>query len=170
MDKIQYILDYQFPEQMKARVQERLNCNDFHMTCIEDALKDYFIARYEFHNTGKPVTMPSVAVDELWHEFIIFTRDYHDFCNNVYGAYLHHDPYGKFDLRESDDVGLKNMLQSLRKNKGIREYNSEDINILNKNIEEFFLLFSMDYLINNIPYENAIEESFKDIEGVLNDE
>jgi hypothetical protein len=39
-----------------------------------------------------PISMPSQAVDEAWHEFILMTRSYHDFCNAVLGRYLHHVP------------------------------------------------------------------------------
>ncbi|MBM2715781.1 hypothetical protein JQK88_32235 [Mesorhizobium caraganae] len=32
------------------------------------------------------------AVDELWHMFVIFTRDYARFCEEVAGRFLHHIP------------------------------------------------------------------------------
>lgn len=32
------------------------------------------------------------AVDELWHTFVIFTRDYAAFCDKVAGQFLHHIP------------------------------------------------------------------------------
>lgn len=32
------------------------------------------------------------AVDELWHTFVIFTRDYAVFCDKVAGQFLHHIP------------------------------------------------------------------------------
>jgi hypothetical protein len=38
------------------------------------------------------VSMPSRIVDEAWHEFILFTRDYQDFCQKVFGQFLHHIP------------------------------------------------------------------------------
>ncbi len=30
-------------------------------------------------------------VDEMWHTFILFTKDYHDFCMKYFGFFLHHD-------------------------------------------------------------------------------
>jgi hypothetical protein len=38
------------------------------------------------------LAMPSKAVDQLWHEFILHTRDYQDFCRQAYGRTLHHSP------------------------------------------------------------------------------
>lgn len=31
-------------------------------------------------------------IDEIWHEFILFTQDYTDFCFHYFGAYQHHLP------------------------------------------------------------------------------
>lgn len=34
---------------------------------------------------------PSPDIDELWHAWILFTKDYHAFCDKV-GGYIHHKP------------------------------------------------------------------------------
>ena len=36
--------------------------------------------------------MPSQIVDDAWHEFILFTREYEVFCEKAYGYFLHHTP------------------------------------------------------------------------------
>ena len=36
--------------------------------------------------------MPSLAVDLLWHEFILHTEAYDQFCRRAYGRKLHHYP------------------------------------------------------------------------------
>ena len=33
-----------------------------------------------------------VLMDEMWHEFIIVTKDYTHFCQHYFGEYLHHIP------------------------------------------------------------------------------
>ncbi len=43
------------------------------------------------------------AVDELWHTFVIFTKDYAAFCNAVAGRFLHH-------VRENDGHMTENTL------------------------------------------------------------
>ena len=30
--------------------------------------------------------------DEMWHTFILFTRDYQEFCDRYFGFYVHHKP------------------------------------------------------------------------------
>lgn len=36
-----------------------------------------------------PMTDP---IDEAWHTFILFTREYTAFCNQIAGRYIHHNP------------------------------------------------------------------------------
>lgn len=31
-------------------------------------------------------------VDEMWHTFVLFTRDYTGFCDQYLGGYVHHEP------------------------------------------------------------------------------
>jgi hypothetical protein len=38
--------------------------------------------------------MPSHAVDEAWHGFILCTARYSAFCERAYGRFLHHHPEG----------------------------------------------------------------------------
>jgi len=35
---------------------------------------------------------PSVLVDQGWHAFILYTRDYAEFCDRIAGRFLHHQP------------------------------------------------------------------------------
>ena len=57
---------------------------------VFDGLRDYF----HLCNTAgqRMVAMPSQAVDDAWHEFILFTRQYEQFCRNAFGRFLHHTP------------------------------------------------------------------------------
>ncbi|NII26454.1 hypothetical protein HB364_15295 [Pseudoflavitalea sp. X16] len=36
-----------------------------------------------------------LIVDEMWHNFILFTKEYQDFCAFYFGGYLHHTPSSK---------------------------------------------------------------------------
>ena len=40
------------------------------------------------------IGMPSHAVDEAWHGFILCTARYAAFCDAAYGRFLHHHPEG----------------------------------------------------------------------------
>lgn len=34
----------------------------------------------------------TLIIDEMWHNFILFTQDYEQFCINSFGRYIHHQP------------------------------------------------------------------------------
>ena len=57
---------------------------------VARALRQFFLV----HSRAKSqrVTMPSRAADALWHAFILDTKAYSAFCQQAFGAYLHHIP------------------------------------------------------------------------------
>jgi hypothetical protein len=57
---------------------------------VLDALRDYFIFCRQAGR--RMLAMPSQAVDDAWHEFILFTRQYDNFCRHAFGYFLHHTP------------------------------------------------------------------------------
>lgn len=53
------------------------------------------------------VAMPSQAVDDAWHEFILFTRQYDQFCHRAFGRFLHHTPAEAMSSPTQASDGLK---------------------------------------------------------------
>ena len=68
-------------------------------------LRDYF----HLCNTAgqRMVAMPSQVVDDAWHEFILFTRQYDQFCRNAFGRFLHHTPAEAMPSRTAASNGIK---------------------------------------------------------------
>ena len=48
-------------------------------------------------------------IDNMWHEFILITRDYHDFCHHYFDCFLHHEP----NMRESLAYSETQFVESL---------------------------------------------------------
>ncbi|HLO64229.1 MAG TPA: hypothetical protein VK165_14825 [Azonexus sp.] len=57
---------------------------------VLDGLREYFLFCRQAGR--RMVAMPSQAVDDAWHEFILFTRQYDSFCSGAFGCFLHHTP------------------------------------------------------------------------------
>lgn len=73
------------------KVQNRYpHLNNADLVLIEQALRDYF--RMCLLAGRRSVAMPSQVVDVAWHEFILFTRAYEQFCQQALGRFLHHTP------------------------------------------------------------------------------
>jgi hypothetical protein len=49
-------------------------------------------ASLSFLSDGGPSGMMSKDIDEVWHQFILFTREYGNFCQESFGRFLHHSP------------------------------------------------------------------------------
>ena len=53
-------------------------------------LRQFFMAH--LRSNRQFVAMPSKVVDAAWHEFILHTRGYQQWCHAAFGSLLHHSP------------------------------------------------------------------------------
>ena len=57
---------------------------------VAHALRQFFLTHLK--SGRRKVSMPSQVVDDLWHEFILYTKSYQAFCRRAFGRFLHHTP------------------------------------------------------------------------------
>lgn len=57
---------------------------------------------------GLSIDIPIVVIDEMWHNFVLFTTEYTEFCKTYFGHYIHHAP-----ATEAEDSEYKGHLESL---------------------------------------------------------
>jgi hypothetical protein len=50
------------------------------------------VKRFLWLNFVSGVIAPPPKIDEAWHIFIIFTKDYAEFCQTIFGRFMHHRP------------------------------------------------------------------------------
>lgn len=72
----------------------------------------------EAFNVHKPMD----PLDKMWHEFILFTKEYHQFCEAFFGCYLHHVPCSEREFQafkqralEQKDAFVERERKSIRK-------------------------------------------------------
>ena len=57
---------------------------------VAQGLRQFFLT---YLKSGRRyVSMPSQVADDLWHEFILYTKNYQQFCERAFGRFLHHTP------------------------------------------------------------------------------
>ena len=61
---------------------------------IETGLRQWLRCAGAALRDDQVIGMPSHAVDEAWHGFILCTARYARFCDEAYGRFLHHHPDG----------------------------------------------------------------------------
>lgn len=89
--RLRFIEAYRVPDAiMKRFAATRAELDEGQKRMVQQGLMQYF--RICQLAKGKFVSMPSQVVDDLWHEFILFTRNYENFCQKAFGRYLHHTP------------------------------------------------------------------------------
>jgi hypothetical protein len=72
---------------------------------VSSGLRQFFLAY--LMGGRKFVSMPSQVADDLWHEFILYTREYQSFCRQAFGTFLHHTPAVVLGENRQNNEGLR---------------------------------------------------------------
>lgn len=104
--RAEFIRHYSFPKGLIEKLQTRrpgLAARDGQL--VARALRQFFLA----HLAAKRqfVSMPSQVTDDLWHEFILYTRNYEQFCQRAFGRFMHHTPAVVLGKAQQSNVGLR---------------------------------------------------------------
>ena len=94
-----------------ASIQRRVAETYPHLTPTQvkevlEGLRDYFYCVLMIRGKGM-LSMPSQAVDEAWHAFILSTKAYESFCQRAFGKFLHHHPAETMQTRTQATIGIK---------------------------------------------------------------
>ena len=103
-----FIREYKWPPQLLEKLERHhAGFTRKESGLVGNGLRQFFLAY--LGGGRRHVSMPSEVVDELWHEFILYTRDYHAFCSKAFGRFLHHTPAVRLS------PGLKSSNEGLRR-------------------------------------------------------
>ncbi|MBE2319063.1 hypothetical protein DVA67_024020 [Solirubrobacter sp. CPCC 204708] len=84
-----FIEQYEYAPDFVAKLEDKLGDRATALRALK-GLDAWFLAC--LHAEGRMIGMPSEVVDVAWHEFILRTREYTEFCERAFGHYLHHTP------------------------------------------------------------------------------
>ena len=87
--RLERALPEEYSERVKRRIMEKSRVGETEWRNRWFELKRFFVLT----SILKRVPMYSRDVDSVWHEMLLFTRDYERFSNEFLGTYLHHDPH-----------------------------------------------------------------------------
>ncbi|RJQ14558.1 hypothetical protein C4553_00590 [Candidatus Parcubacteria bacterium] len=97
---LERVMAFQHPG-LIARLQVKLNLNQEEaVSLFEDMKRFLFLCGAE----DRPLAPPEL-IDEAWHNFILFTKDYARFCQEQFGKFIHHLPLAPGN-RASDEGSL----------------------------------------------------------------
>lgn len=104
--RAEFIRSFHLPPGLFEKLQKKhpqLTLKDCQL--IAQGLRQFFLA---YLKSGRQfVAMPSQGVDDLWHEFILYTKNYDLFCRKAFGRFLHHTPAIVLSADKKDNTGLR---------------------------------------------------------------
>lgn len=101
-----FLAAYAFPPGLEvkfAAARPELRATD--RALVLEGLRDWFAICRSVRGP-RFYAMPSRAVDDAWHELILFTREYRELCRRALGQYLDHTPAEGMTAGASMDDGL----------------------------------------------------------------
>lgn len=91
------LMAFQAPYLEERVLKLGLAKDKFEYHYLFDELKKFLWLSQTFKPT---LSLFSLRVDEIWHQFILFTKQYQEFCQSFFGAYVHHLPESSHIPRE----------------------------------------------------------------------
>ncbi len=106
MRRTEFIRTYSFPQGLLARLAAKYpDLTLKQQQLVARGLRKFFLCN--LMAKGEFVSMPSKVVDDLWHEFILFTKHYDAFCKKAFGKFLHHTPAVVLGSQSVANQGLR---------------------------------------------------------------
>lgn len=101
--RAKYIAEYVFPTSLRFKLDQAYpDLSGEQVGMILQALRVWF--QLVAANPRTQLAMPSHAVGKAWHEFILLTKNYADFCEKAFGKFLHHTPHSASDKAQKDGL------------------------------------------------------------------
>jgi len=101
-----YIREFMLPKGLfdkLIKIHPQLSIKDCQL--VSQGLRQFFLAHLK---SGKRyVAMPSQVADDLWHEFILYTKNYEHFCRHAFGGFLHHTPAVMLSTGQRGNAGIR---------------------------------------------------------------
>lgn len=86
--KLEWLMNSEYLRSVKERILKKglLTADEYDLYLLE--LQRYFLLTSFMKN----VPMYNHKVDIIWHEMIMFTKSYQDFCHRFISQMIHHEP------------------------------------------------------------------------------
>ena len=129
LKRAKFIRTYAWPRGLLERLEKHhAGMERKNSALVSRGLRQFFIA---YLMSGKRfVSMPSQIADDLWHEFILYTREYDSFCRQAFGTFLHHTPAVVLGAGRQNNEGLRRVWWYCCKYENISPYRPSRLPLL----------------------------------------
>jgi hypothetical protein len=106
---------YEFPSSVRQRLRRTHPDLDTEgLALIEAATRQWFRILARRPTARLWLSMPSTLADDMWHEFLLHTRDYAVFCDTAFGRFIHHVPESAITPEDAVPSSTNRLLATLR--------------------------------------------------------
>ncbi|MGD9570838.1 MAG: hypothetical protein AB7V62_02995 [Thermoleophilia bacterium] len=113
-----FLAGYVFPPGFEERLAaHRPGLGAAGRELVMEGLRDWF--RICRASGRRFLAMPSQAVDDAWHELILYTREYEALCRSGIGHFLHHTPAPAVTGRMDTDFAMERTFRGACELEGI---------------------------------------------------
>lgn len=117
------VYDYKAPDVVIERSMKELDVDFIGYKIIEKRLFDYFVTIKEYSS----FEMIDADADIIWHNYILNTKSYADFCHRYFNMFIHHEPYlvdGVLSEEEIENLALSvvNAVKNYRLNLRLEKF------------------------------------------------
>lgn len=92
-ERLERVMAFQFPPLIHRMIDKYGWTEEHSLSVFEDTKRFLFLCGTV---TDGPVA-PSEVIDEVWHNFILFTEEYFGFCKTHFDRFIHHRPRKRND-------------------------------------------------------------------------
>lgn len=114
------LLEYRHPAVIRSYVRTFGCAEKQALDLFEDMLKFLWISRKHIADRDARPGDPALdfvfvmheemrETDNMWHNFILYTKDYTEFCRRYFGEYLHHQPDIADSMSQAEDDFTEHM-------------------------------------------------------------
>lgn len=75
----------------------------------------YLVGKHSESNFNPAIWDCMTVIDEMWHEFMLYSEDYSDFCLKYFGRYIHHLPTHSSDKSKTRTRLLNGDLEAIER-------------------------------------------------------
>lgn len=98
---LRVVMAYQFDPLIHRMVDKQGWGEEEATQCFEDTKRLLYLS-----TIAKGSVVPSKKIDNMWHDWILFTKDYAEFCQAVFGEFVHHTPRRRGDLPSTGGLSI----------------------------------------------------------------
>lgn len=84
-------------EKLCKRLQNKLFWNNSKASKAITEYQKYMEMKAQTKDFDAEILSPALPINAVWHMHILDTKDYRQFCQNLCGQMIHHDPEGGMD-------------------------------------------------------------------------